>query len=298
MGKQKRARIEMKRAPSKKELAEIRSWCGQVTAEVAALKWDVIPCDVRWWRVGGYSVEGRPLIYADFGNADAPNVTVVYSMVHPDEMTPLYLALKLAEWLAENIDEVKTSRVVIAPLVNPDGFFVKPRTRVNARGVDLNRNFHTQDWLEKALTLWTKRFRSNPRRFPGHTPDSEPETIFQRELIFAIKPQKILSIHAPLNFMDYDGPDRLSLSRFPKDYVSKCLKLRTRVKAVPSGFFPGSLGNYAGQERGIPTLTLELPSADSRKARSYWHQFRDGIHTVIRFQVPQYAFNRQVPRPQ
>jgi protein MpaA len=86
--------------------------------------------------------------------------------------------------------------------------------------------------------------------------------------------------------MDYDGPTYLSLARFPGQYVRECLKLRSRLKATSSGFFPGSLGNFAGQEMGIPTLTLELPTADALKAQSYWNQFSKGITVTIQYVVP------------
>jgi protein MpaA len=89
--------------------------------------------------------------------------------------------------------------------------------------------------------------------------------------------------------MDYDGPTALSLAKFPRQYVRECLKLRSRLKAITSGFFPGSLGNFAGQELGIPTLTLELPTSDSRKAEAYWKKFSQGIKTMIEFVVPKYA---------
>ncbi|MGP8154830.1 MAG: M14 family zinc carboxypeptidase [Smithella sp.] len=35
--------------------------------------------------------------------------------------------------------------IVIAPLLNSDGFLSTPSTRVNANGVDINRNFPTKD---------------------------------------------------------------------------------------------------------------------------------------------------------
>jgi protein MpaA len=89
--------------------------------------------------------------------------------------------------------------------------------------------------------------------------------------------------------MDYDGPSQLSLAQFPKDYVQECIKLKKSLKATPGGFFPGSLGNYAGQELGIPTLTLELPSADPAKARAYWDRFRSGIRTMIEYRMPDVA---------
>ena len=269
---------------------DIKKLCEDIDAAIAEYHWDIQACPWDLLKEDGKSVEGRPLVYSDFGDPNAENVTLIFSMVHGDEVTPIYLGLKLLHWLRENIKRFPSTRVVFAPVVNPDGFFRKPSTRVNARGVDLNRNFSTEDWKTHALVAWKTEFHANERRYPGAAPDSEPETLFQKALIDRVKPQKILSVHAPLNFMDYDGPNVLTLAKFPREYVKKCLQLRSRVKAVSGGFYPGSLGNYAGQERGIPTFTLELPSAGHKKASGYWKQFQSGIERVIQFKVPDYAF--------
>ncbi len=268
---------------------DLEGWCKQLNTALKALKWNVSACDGIQWQIWGHSVRGLPLVHASFGDPNAKNTTLVFSMVHGDEVTPLYVGLKLAHWMRENQGKYPNTRIVIAPLVNPDSFYRRPRTRTNARGVDVNRNLPTADWNTKALKLWKSKFASNPRRFPGHRSASEPETAFQVELIRQVQPQKILSIHAPLNFMDYDGPSILTLARFPKEYVQECLKLRARLKAVSGGFFPGSLGNYAGQDLGIPTLTLELPTANPDKAEQYWRRFSQGIRTMIEFAVPDIA---------
>lgn len=269
----------------------LRKWCQDVQASVTSLKWPLEACKGIEWKVGGTSVEGRALVYAEFGDPKAKNVTLVFSAVHGDEITPVYLGLKLAHWLNETEASLKNTRVIVAPLVNPDGYFHKPKHRTNAHRVDVNRNFATQDWQASALRSWAIKFHKDPRRYPGNEPRSEPETIFQENMIRQFKPQKIISIHAPLNFLDYDGPSAasMSLDKFPKAYVEQCLQLRKRVKATSSGFFPGSLGNYAGQELGIPTLTLELPSANAKLAESYWKKFSEGIHTAIEFVVEPHA---------
>jgi protein MpaA len=262
--------------------------CRDLKSASVQLKWKIDPCSAGIaWKTGGTSVEGRPLMLAEFGDPSSGNTTLIFSTVHGDEITPLYVGYELVRWLHERKDKLGKAHVVVAPLVNPDGFFRKPkRTRVNARGVDLNRNFATNDWPKDALAAWKKKFRSDPRRFPGSTPSSEPETLFQEELIRKYKPSKILSIHSPLNFMDYDGPSHLALANFPREYVQECLKLRKRLKAISSGYFPGSLGNFSGHELGIPTLTLELPTANPRKAEEYWKKFNTGIQTMIDFVVP------------
>lgn len=248
--------------------------------------WGSDPCDAIEWITGGTSVRGRPLIYAEFGSKESTNVTLVLSMVHGDEITPLYSGFQMTQWAKTEMKKYPDAKLVVAPLVNPDGFLDYPKTRVNANGVDCNRNFKTSDWERDALKSWKGKLRSNPRRFPGHKPDSEPETLFQKMLIEKYKPHKIVSIHSPLNMIDYDGPDSLKLAEFSADYIKKCEELRSAVKARSSGFFPGSLGNYSGQELGIPTITLELPTADARHARKYWDMFKKGLETVVSYRVP------------
>jgi murein peptide amidase A len=266
--------------------AAVRKWCARLREEIAALRWHIEPCQDIAWKVGGESVEGFPLVYAEFGDPAATNVSLVLAAVHGDEITPVYLGLKLVRWLLDHRDAWQGRRVVVAPLVNPDGFLRRPRTRTNARGVDVNRNFRTADWETSALRSWKTKYRSDPRRFPGSLPRSEPETLFQEELITRHKPQKILSVHSPLGFIDYDGPSALSLSQFPHTYVEECLRFRKRMRAISSGFFPGSLGNFAGQGMGIPTITLELPTADAAQAEAYWKRFAKGIRTMIESEMP------------
>jgi protein MpaA len=245
--------------------------------------WNLKTCDGIRWRSDRNSEEGRPLIYAEFGEPSSPNKTLILAMVHPDEITPLYLGFKLAQYFRDHELELKDSHVIVAPFVNPDGFFRSPRIRMNARGVDVNRNFDTPLWREKAVKEWTTVLKKNPRRFPGNEPSSESETKFQIDLIERFHPTKILSVHAPLNVMDYDGPTSLTLDRFAKEYVHECYQLRNRLRAKSTGYFPGSLGNYAGVERGIPTVTLELPSANPKLADAYWKKFQPGIHSMVTF---------------
>jgi protein MpaA len=268
------------------DVIQMQNWCAEASRSIASLKWKIDPCTNIQWQIGGKSSQGRALVFADFGDKNSENTTLVLSTVHGDEVTPLYIAIQLAHWLNDHQAELEKTRVIVAPLINPDGFFHFPRTRMNARGVDINRNFRTKDWQKRALAAWKLRFRKDPRRFPGVESRSESETLFQEELIHRIKPQKILSIHSPLNHLDYDGPSPLSLSQFSMEYRQSCEKLKKSLNAKSSGYFPGSLGNYAGRELGIPTITLELPTAKPEKAAEYWKKFTHGISTMIHFAVP------------
>jgi hypothetical protein len=57
------------------------------------------------------------------------------------------------------------------------------------------------------------------------------------------------------------------------------------VKFVDYRFFPGSLGNYAGKERKIPTYTVEFPSVRSSEANNYWSALRYALIKALSFEV-------------
>ncbi len=265
---------------------DLPSLCGALDKAFQRRAWGKNPCANLSWKFEATSVQGRPLIYLVFGPENSTNTTLILSMVHGDEITPLYLGFQISQWAEENMKRYPNARLVIAPLINPDGFFGYPKTRTNAHGVDCNRNFSTRDWQKEALSQWKKRFHSDKRRFPGYKPDSEPETLFQKGLIEKFKPHKIISIHSPLNVLDYDGPDHVKLFRFSEEYVEKCQELREKLNAKSTGFYPGSLGNYTGKDLGIPTITLELPTANHTKAKEYWLKFKKGLELAISHEIP------------
>jgi len=255
-------------------------------------KWNESIYTDQGWHVHGTSVKGRPLIYFVCGENN-PNTTLMLSSVHGDEVTPVYFGLRLVSWVKGEKDLCRDYRVVVAPLVNPDGYLAAKSTRTNARGVDLNRNFPTKDFDALALRIWKTKLKSEPRRYPGPSGGSEPETQFQEWLIDQFHPSKILTVHSPLNFYDYDGPDEdVDLKDIAAEYVRSCNDLHAAVrKASPNynflrfGFFPGSLGNYAGKERGIPTLTLELPTVDAKKAKSYFERLKQGTRLLVTYKI-------------
>jgi protein MpaA len=211
-----------------------------------------------------------PLIFIQFGQS-ADNCNLILGGVHGDELPTVYLLFKLAHYIEENPQILNGKCIVIAPLVNPDGFFSKPPQRVNASGIDLNRNFPTKEWNAQALSQWKHKYASNGRYYPGKRPATEQETLFQIALIKRFRPQKILTVHSPLGFYDFDGASS-ELDSLEKwlDRISR----ETKHPLKKFGHFPGSLGNYAGYERNIFTLTLELPSSEPRKGNEYFQKFK------------------------
>lgn len=247
----------------------------------------------KWEQSKFYSHNGNPLIYFTCGNKESKNRSLILSAVHGDEITPVYYGFRMVEWLKARPEVCKDRFVVVAPIVNPDGFLRYTNgTRTNYNKVDLNRNFSTPEWKESAHHLWHKRYKKRRRYFPGEEPDSQHETKFQKWLISEFRPQKILSVHAPLNFLDYDGPKTHLEDDFTKDYLDSCKELKYRMMVeTPElryrayGTFPGSLGNYAGKWLGIPTLTVELPTTHGTKAGAYFGLLERGIRSFINFKI-------------
>lgn len=261
--------------------ARIKSYCASIQKAYKRYKWVDDACGDVEWRADFVSKDGHPLLYQVFGSGES--TTLLLSGVHPDEITPVPLGFRVARHLKANPHLIEPgTRLVVAPLVNPDGFLREKAVRVNANGVDLNRNFFTLDWYAKAKQLWQSLREKDPRHFPGSFPNSEVETIFQIKLIDEFQPDKILSIHAPLGFLDYDGPgdQRRKLTATEsqaKRLVTSISEKSQNYKVVDYTFYPGSLGNFAGNERHIPTVTLELETTDPGMVETYWKQFLPGI---------------------
>ena len=197
----------------------------------------------------GRSVNGRTIWARDIKPDNAKLRVLVIGAIHGDEPTSATLALqwlKLAQQAPSDTPQSVYWRFI--PALNPDGLFNKPAHRSNARGVDLNRNFATPNWERDARLYWEQRTRKDPRRYPGPKPLSEPESRFLAAQMESFKPDLIVSIHAPYGVLDFDGPS-VPPSRLGRLYLDQV------------GIFPGSLGNFGGVHKGIPVVTIELPSA-------------------------------------
>jgi protein MpaA len=264
----------------------LAKYCEKIENEFKKYRWGNSGCESTNWQHVRNSVKGDPLFWVSFGdellkkNPDK-NISLVMCGVHGDEITPIKFCFDIIDELKKKPDMSKDKLIVVAPIVNPDSFFTPSPSRTNSRGVDVNRNFPTEDWKKLALSLWKKHYKSDKRRFPGHKPLTEPEVIFQVNLIKLYGPGKIISVHAPLTLLDYDGPDDL---KHEKNQGKKGYELLVQMSQKASGYqvkkfpyYPGSLGNYAGQERKIPTYTVELPSSDPAQSKEYWDLFRESI---------------------
>lgn len=198
---------------------------------------------------GGRSVDGIPLLVREFGPppGQAPRGRVLlFGGIHGDELSSVSILFKWTGVLRQHHSGRFHWRIV--PALNPDGLLRRPARRENARGVDLNRNFPSPDWQKEAHAYWVERTGSNPRRFPGNGPLSEPESRWLAAEIEAFRPDVIVAVHAPLEVLDFDGPPDPP-DRFGPLWLNQL------------GTYPGSLGRWAGAHLGLPVVTIELPSA-------------------------------------
>lgn len=185
----------------------------------------------------GKSVRGRSIVASIFGSGTKR--VIVLGGIHGDEQASAILAKALAATLAR--DPLTTSpTVIIISEVNPDGLV--DSTRVNASGVDINRNFPSSSWRSEY---------PDANHYPGSEPASEPETRAVLELIKRYPPDMLITFHAALGCMNWDGPgaDTAALMAGINGYPL-CQSLGYET--------PGSLGTLVGVDMNIPTVTIEL----------------------------------------
>jgi protein MpaA len=179
--------------------------------------------------------------------------------IHGDETAAVELAQRLLDQLARDPQACAGRSVFVIPVANPDG--VASRRRVNANGVDLNRNFPAANF--------------KPSRRYGVTAASQPETRALLSALEQVRPALIISIHCAddrRKCNSYDGP---------AEAIASLMSRHNGYPVTPTIGYPtpGSLGSYAGIDRGIGVITLELPrTALSEPA---WTANRDAILAAI-----------------
>lgn len=165
------------------------------------------------------------------GNLVNPKIFVI-GVFHGDEPQGDYL---IREYFKIRPD----SSLLFIPCLNRSGFLAN--TRVNSNGVDLNRNFPTNNWMKSEKNEF----------FGGNFPGSETETKFLIKLIEKYEPKIILTLHAPYKIVNYDG-EALELAQKISEIMDYPVEGNI---GYPT---PGSFGTWAGVERNIKVITLEL----------------------------------------
>jgi murein peptide amidase A len=210
-------------------------------------------------RVFGQSVERRPLELHLLGSGPRP--LLVLAAIHGNERNSSVCAQLLLDHLRAHPAELNGRTVAIITAANPDG--VARNLRFNAHRVDLNRNFPAANWSHSYAS--------------GPTAGSEPETKALLAIIGELNPTGILSIHShatdPCN--NFDGPaERVALAMTDHNGYPTMASI-----GYPT---PGSLGSWAGVDRHIPIVTLELPA--SLPGPACWERNRDALLAFVQFE--------------
>ncbi len=143
----------------------------------------------------GYSVEERPINFYSFGQGE--NHYLVIAGIHGGyESNTVALANQLLVYLNSHPEAVPSGDTLyVIPDMNPDGV-ARGRNadaRVNANGVDLNRNFPTPNWVPDwdHSRCWNERPTTG-----GVAAGSEPETRAVMKFIFTHHIEALISYHS------------------------------------------------------------------------------------------------------
>lgn len=208
----------------------------------------------------GRSVKGQAMMVQVLGKGG--DTVFILGTIHGNEPAGTALVEQLSEHLRSNPKAMEGHRVVLLPTANPDGLAAK--TRTNAHGVDLNRNFAASNRIDNNTN--------------GNGALTEPESQMIEKIIKEYNPNRIVSIHQPPasdEGIDYDGPARALATRMAQ-YCDLPIKKR--------GAEPGSLGSYAGEELKIPIITLELAKGVTNpNPAALWEQYGRSLLAAITY---------------
>lgn len=126
----------------------------------------------------GRSLEGRPIRLRQYGDPRFRGRVLVFACIHGDECAGRSVAP-----LRNGCPEPGANVYVVSSL-NPDGSAAA--SRLNSRGVDLNRNFPSQ---------WRPRGQPGTPEYSGPRPFSEPETRLAARLVRKLRPQVTIWLH-------------------------------------------------------------------------------------------------------
>lgn len=167
-------------------------------------------------------------------NVEKGNCILIIGVVHGDEPQGEFL---INNYLAKTVEPPKN--LLFIPSLNPDGQQLE--TRTNANEVDINRNFPTENW----------ELGERNRYFGGEKPASEVETRFVIDIIEKYMPKLIITLHTPFKIVNFDGEAR--------EISEKIAEIFNYPVEESIGYpTPGSFGTWAGVERQIPIITIEM----------------------------------------
>jgi len=181
----------------------------------------------------GHSVQGRRIVAYEVGDPAAARKVLVVGCLHGNECAGIAVVNRL-----RRLGPLEGVDLWLVPDANPDGH--RARTRGNAHGVDLNRNFPHRWKRLRGL------FYSGPR------PASEPETRALMGLIRQVRPAVTIWFHQHLNMVVLTRGNPGLERRF------------ARLAGLRAGYLPPYRGTATGWSNanfpGTTAFVVELPA--------------------------------------
>jgi protein MpaA len=185
--------------------------------------------------VAGHSAGGRPIVAQQLGDRAGGERVLVVGCIHGTECAGMRVVRALRSMpLPPGVD------LWLVPNLDPDG--LAEATRVNGRGVDLNRNFPAG---------WRPGGRPGDLQYPGTQPFSEPETRAARRLIDQIRPEVTIWYHQHMNLVWAWGRSRATGAAYAR---------AARMRFAPMSWLAGTAPRWQNTALGERSFVVELPA--------------------------------------
>jgi hypothetical protein len=195
------------------------------------------------------------------GHLQSQRPILLMGGIHGDEPEGVKLAQKTLGYLQADAKNAQVPWILI-PCLNVDGF--AKNTRVNGRGVDLNRNYPSKSWSPAF---------DKERYFPGPSPASEPEIRGVVQLILDFKPRLVIHCHSWEPCIVCAGPaGRKDAERLAKN---SGYEVREEI-GYPT---PGSLSQYGWVDHGVPVICIE--EQEGIALDKVWPHFENAMREIF-----------------
>ncbi len=189
----------------------------------------------------GNSAQGRAIDAVELGDPAAARKVLVVGCIHGNECAGVAIVRRL-----ERMAPPKGVDLWLVESFNPDGYALG--TRVNARGVDLNRNFPS-GWQDLEGVTDS-----------GARPLSEPESRIAYRLILRLRPAVSIWFHQHLSVVDGSGGDAAVEQRFAR---------LVGLPFVTLPRYPGSVTTWENSTLpGKTAFVVELPAGSLTAAQT------------------------------
>lgn len=216
-----------------------------------------VPASLRE-TVVGHSAEGRRIRMLELGDPSLGAKVLVFGCIHGDEC-----AASRLEPLSNGCPDPH-SDVFVVPNLNPDG--LAAGTRVNGRGVDLNRNF---------AAGWRPIGSPGDLEYSGPHPFSEPETRLAARIVRRLRPAMTIWFH------QHTGPHPFVRAWGHSVAAGRRFAALARVPFHPLPWPDGSAPNWQNHRfRSASAFVVELPRG--RLSRAFGARLERAIIEVAR----------------